>query len=279
MIITIVIPVKNRLNDLKRCLESLKEATQTQIIVIDDHSNQPITSIINKEFPSVEVFVNEGNGVGQARNTGIARVKTPYIMFVDSDDVLLPGWEAVVLNDITNNTDSDVLVYPPTSLKDEAVGDRHLYLEKLIKDYLEDPSELRLALIKFRGVSIIGKVYKTSVINEHRISFGHEIIGEDVMFTTKIGLKANDFFVSEQVWYVISQNENSHNMQQSKASWKTRLNLVVEQAALIKKNIDPQLFKQLHFPVKHYLSRALKGGASWVDIAKYIVQARKLGIW
>jgi glycosyltransferase involved in cell wall biosynthesis len=280
MKITIVIPVKNRYEDLKACLRSIQGAKQTHVIVVDDHSDQSIRDVLSDEFSWVEVYLNSrGKGIGMARNCGLDQVKSEYVMFVDSDDILLPGWEEIVLRDIEAHQNMDVLVYSPTSFNGVGVGERHKYLGELISKYLASPSEITLARLKYRSVSILSKVFKVSFLKSNMIEFGSESIGEDVLFTTKVGILTDLFLVKDDVWYQTLEHEGSHNNQMSQQAWHVRLQLVIDQAKLVKQHTTPELFKELHFPVKHYLTRAIKGRASWVDITKYVVSARRLGIW
>jgi glycosyltransferase involved in cell wall biosynthesis len=280
MKLTIIIPVKNRLVDLKTCLRSIEGAQSTRVIVVDDHSDFLMSEALQAEFSWVEVILNTcGQGIGSARNCGLNLVKSEYVMFVDSDDVLSPGWEDIIMYDISNHPDKDIFVYPPTSFNETGVGERHKYIIDLLNQHKLMNSELSLANLKFRSLAVWSKVYKTKLLDDHQITFGSESMGEDVLFSTKVGLATNQFFISEQVWYQIRESNLSHTTSLTPQQWQVRLHLVIAQAKLIKEHVSPTLFKSLHFPIKHYLTRAVKGHASWIDITKYVVAARKLGIW
>ena len=94
--LTIIVPVYNSENWLKECMESIvlqKTKYSFQIIAIDDGSTDRSGQILNQYIknPCVEVIRQENKGYSGARNAGLERVKSKYIMFVDSDDVLLPN--------------------------------------------------------------------------------------------------------------------------------------------------------------------------------------------
>ena len=58
-----------------------------RVIVVDDGSTEPLP-----ELPAgVEVIRQENQGVARARNAGLARVETPYVLVLDADDRLVPG--------------------------------------------------------------------------------------------------------------------------------------------------------------------------------------------
>jgi glycosyltransferase involved in cell wall biosynthesis len=58
-----------------------------RVVVVDDGSTEPLP-----ELPSgVELIRQENQGVARARNTGLTRVQTPYVLVLDADDRLAPG--------------------------------------------------------------------------------------------------------------------------------------------------------------------------------------------
>lgn len=56
-------------------------------VVVDDGSTEPVPDLP----PEVELFRQENQGVARARNAGLARVETPYVLVLDADDRLAPG--------------------------------------------------------------------------------------------------------------------------------------------------------------------------------------------
>src|SRR4030042_3601558 len=88
--ISVIIPVFNRENELKRALTSVINQTYQnfEIIIIDDCSNNDIYNII-KSFNDkrIKFFKNtENKGVSYSRNTGIKNSQYDIICFLDSDD-------------------------------------------------------------------------------------------------------------------------------------------------------------------------------------------------
>lgn len=93
--LSIIIPCFNMENYIEDCLNSVinqKTEYKFHIIVINDGSTD-LTPIILEKYKSVKnlTIVNQENkGFSGARNTGLDLVDSKYIMFVDSDDKLLP---------------------------------------------------------------------------------------------------------------------------------------------------------------------------------------------
>lgn len=87
---SIIIPHKNIPNLLQRCLDSIPNREDVQIIVVDDNSDPNIVDF--DKFPGLNrsnvevIFTKEGKGAGYARNTGIKYVKGKWLLFSDADD-------------------------------------------------------------------------------------------------------------------------------------------------------------------------------------------------
>jgi glycosyltransferase involved in cell wall biosynthesis len=63
-----------------------------RVVVVDDGSTDPETHAVLRSLPDgVEVVRLQNRGVCAARNAGLARVQTPYVVVVDADDRLAPG--------------------------------------------------------------------------------------------------------------------------------------------------------------------------------------------
>jgi len=96
MKISVVIPVFNAENYLKRCLDSVLGQTllDIEIICIDDCSSDNSLMILKKYAENdvrVKYFKNEINiGQGLTRNRGLDLAKGEYIAFVDCDDWIEP---------------------------------------------------------------------------------------------------------------------------------------------------------------------------------------------
>jgi glycosyltransferase involved in cell wall biosynthesis len=84
--VTVVIPCFNYGRFLDEAVDSaLREGAQ--VVVVDDGSTETLP-----ELPAgVELIRQENEGVARARNAGLARAQTPYVLVLDADDRLAPG--------------------------------------------------------------------------------------------------------------------------------------------------------------------------------------------
>lgn len=91
--ISIVIPVRNREDLVKRTLDSVAAQTRVpdQIILVDNGSTDGTLAVL-QEFASgrdnVLVLSEPRPGAAEARNRGLAAVTEKYVMFFDSDDIM-----------------------------------------------------------------------------------------------------------------------------------------------------------------------------------------------
>ena len=109
--ITIIVPVYNAENYLKKCLDSLVKQTlkDIDIIVINDGSTDKSMKIIEKyciQYDNVRMISRENRGISYSRNEGIKLAKTPYIAFVDSDDYVELDMYEKLYNLITKDESS-----------------------------------------------------------------------------------------------------------------------------------------------------------------------------
>lgn len=89
--VSIVVPVFNVEEYLKRCLDSLLNQTmkEIQIILVDDGSQDNSGKICDEyvqTYENIEVIHQENHGLTYARRVGLERCKGEYVTFVDSDD-------------------------------------------------------------------------------------------------------------------------------------------------------------------------------------------------
>lgn len=86
--VTTVIPAWDVADELAECLRSYETQNLCPaLIIVDNASREALPISSGAEHVRLERRVT----VGAARNEGLARVKTPYVQFMDADDVLEPG--------------------------------------------------------------------------------------------------------------------------------------------------------------------------------------------
>ena len=89
-IYSIIIPYKNCPALLNRCIDSIPQRDDVQIIVVDDNSDETLVDF--DSFPNTArqdvrvVRILDSKGAGKARNVGIEQAKGIWLIFCDCDD-------------------------------------------------------------------------------------------------------------------------------------------------------------------------------------------------
>lgn len=97
MLISVIIPVYNAENFIRRCVDSVLGQTYSkwELIPVDDGSTDSSLRIL-KEYEArdsrIKVIHQENAGPGLARNKGIENASGDYVVFIDSDDVITPDY-------------------------------------------------------------------------------------------------------------------------------------------------------------------------------------------
>ncbi|KTS31395.1 glycosyltransferase family A protein [Pantoea dispersa] len=87
---SIIIPVYNAQNTIRRTLQSVLNQTFSsyEIIVVNDGSRDNSARILQEfaHYPQVTVLNQINAGVSAARNSGLQQAKGEYVLFLDADD-------------------------------------------------------------------------------------------------------------------------------------------------------------------------------------------------
>jgi len=93
--VTVVVPVRNRPEDLRGCLESLERVEYAdgllEIIVVDDASTDDTRAQVSA-FPARLLAMGEQRGASCCRNLGTREAKGDIIAFLDSDCTVGRNW-------------------------------------------------------------------------------------------------------------------------------------------------------------------------------------------
>lgn len=97
---SVIIPVYNRPDEVNELLESLTLQTYKdfEVVVVEDGSSIPCQEVVEKYSDRLDIhYYNKPNsGPGQTRNYGAERSHGEYLIILDSDCILPPGYfEAV----------------------------------------------------------------------------------------------------------------------------------------------------------------------------------------
>lgn len=91
--VSIIVPCFNSIPTIGAAIESslIEEGIQQEIIIVDDGSTDDSFGIARSFEPRLRVLPGPHQGVSAARNRGIAATQGEWVVFLDADDVLIPG--------------------------------------------------------------------------------------------------------------------------------------------------------------------------------------------
>ncbi len=186
VLISVIVPVFNTHEYLKKCLDSIASQSfkDFEVLLIDDGSNKECADFcdeISKSDERITVFHKENQGLGLTRNYGIERAKGKYLTFIDSDDWIDSDCFETAVNEIENSNCDLVfwsyvrefdgfsekkIIFDNDVIFDEE-GCRKLFKRQfgLSKDELHNPE----AMDSLSSVCI--KLFKTSIIKDNNLLF------------------------------------------------------------------------------------------------------------
>ncbi len=90
--IDIILPNYNSSQFIVKTIKSILEQTYKnwRLIIVDDCSDKKTVTILKKYFKKKNIkiyFLKKNHGAGYCRNYAIAESNSPYIAFIDSDDI------------------------------------------------------------------------------------------------------------------------------------------------------------------------------------------------
>ncbi len=98
--LTVVIPVRNRADEIGVAIHSILATAgdaAIEVVVVDDGSTDDTADAVSRLGDRrVRVVRQAAAGVSVARNAGVDAAHALFVAFLDSDDVVLPGWVAAM---------------------------------------------------------------------------------------------------------------------------------------------------------------------------------------
>lgn len=210
--ISVIIPFLNTKKEyISRCLRSINNQTYKnfECFVIDDGSDNKETidyvakiCTVYKNFSYIKLDNNQG--IGYARNVGFDKSTGQIIVFVDSDDMLIPSALEVINTQFSEN-DLDILVFNVWRLTNW-----HLYEVTKIK---QDSSVTNLALdneLITQTQSAWAKAYKKQYLLDNKIRhLDKKLYMEDLYFFFLNLSRAKKIKIIKEKIYVSRNTENS----------------------------------------------------------------------
>ncbi|MDD4273743.1 MAG: glycosyltransferase [Desulfobacter postgatei] len=137
--VSIIITTYNYEKYIDECITSCLDQnsiSEYEIILVDDGSIDDTVSIARKYKNKITIFENENKGVESAANFGIRHAQGKYILRVDADDILLPGYMDNAVKEIEK--DNHFFIYTEYF----TINEKSEIIDKVILPAF-DPEEIR----------------------------------------------------------------------------------------------------------------------------------------
>ncbi|MGX4691856.1 glycosyltransferase family 2 protein [Streptomyces sp. JNUCC 63] len=181
-------------NDVAHIADAVRSALAqgpavSEVVAVDDCSTDGTFELLGRlaeSDPRVRVVRHEENsgGCGTPRNTGLDAVTSPYVMFLDSDDVLPPGAVDALLGAAREEhaeVASGLCVRRELPSGREVPWQEQLYKESAV---LTRPARLPRLV---HDTLCVNKLYRTDFLREHAIRFPEgRFRYEDFVFTARV---------------------------------------------------------------------------------------------
>lgn len=210
---TVIIPHKNCPDLLQRCIDSIPERDDVEIIIVDDNSDNEHVDF--NYFPGMNrkgvqlLFKKEGKGAGFARNQGLNIAQGQWIMFSDSDDFYEPRAFDIIDKNLDDSI--DVLHFASLSRNSDTLEvshERRVVSNESVVNYIEN-SPLADARLRFRNSAPWNKVIQHTIIQKNNLRFEEIPMNNDVFFALRLSLVATRYKVLKDPLYCFTFRANS----------------------------------------------------------------------
>lgn len=212
---SVIIPVYNSEKTLHRCLDSLltEQCSAAEIILVNDGSRDS-SGLICREYAenhsNIRFIDKENGGVSTARNAGLDIAFGDFVLFVDSDDYVLPGFFSI-LDDALRKSPCDLVQFSYCIDNGTEKWDRR-YTPKAAFSREQALPMLIDAMCRKSINGPVAKLYHRKLIEAFHIRFPEGAsVAEDRVFNIVYSFYIQSYVVSDSVVYVVN-TENEHSL-------------------------------------------------------------------
>lgn len=187
--VSVIIPTYNAAAFILKTIQSVISQTfpSIEIIIIDDGSTDNTANIINELTrinSSIHYYHQQNKGVSAARNSGLAKAKGEFVVFLDSDDLLEPDFILKRVLFLQNSSFYDACS-SSVQIIDENDTPRKI-------NFLGAHDNIVEQIMLYRPVYSTcpsNYMFRRSVLEEYKLSFNEKLSSSaDKFFLLKAGL-------------------------------------------------------------------------------------------
>lgn len=205
-----IVPHKNCPALLKRCLESIPDRNDIEIIIVDDNSDKDkIPYICKKNARLIKLGLYESKGAGHARNIGLEAATGKWILFADCDDF----YEKSFMDELDKyvNSSYDFIVFDAYWAINLQTGvvQRDFY-RNILNEYLKDPNNtMKQNKVKHSNNACWNKMISHAYLQRINAKFEEVQACNDGWFVQYIGINTSNIGVINKKLYYYVLNPGS----------------------------------------------------------------------
>lgn len=219
-LISIILPTYNVEDYVGACIDSIAPQLNNlyELIVVDDGSTDSTISIIKdkvKEYNEQKIVVIEkdNGGVSSARNVGFCNSCGKYIIYMDSDDKMLPG-SLRIMEGLIEEKNSDIIITGYDFLINNSKIEQ-TWTSNIRSFYIEDSDSVNL-ISKYLDYSNNerswfpwAKVYKREIIEKYLLHYDESLVccnDFDFVFRYLLCCRSLYFYPYSSVLYSVTRD-------------------------------------------------------------------------
>lgn len=199
---SVIIPHKNVPDLLDRCLKSIPQRSDLEIIIVDDNSDPTIVDF--NKFPGLDsnnvrcYFTKDGRGAGYARNVALKESRGKWLIFADADDYFTDFFPSI-LDKYADDDKTDLVFFNAVGI-DENGKRSFVNVQRYIDNYNNRKRHSELVL-RYGCWAPWTRMIKRNIPIDHDVWFEEVPVGNDMMFVIQSTLYAKTIMVENDFVY------------------------------------------------------------------------------
>ena len=223
-----IIPHKNCPDLLQRCVDSIPERDDVQVIVVDDNSDDDKKPALTerKGLEIVLLDASHSKGAGHARNVGLEKAEGKWLLFPDADDYYKEGFLEVL--DQYKDTDDLDVVYFSSDYVDGSTGEPLQKLSVMRRIDQSSYTEEDVDIIRHYNYPPWDKMVSLKLVRENELYYEESINGNDVLFSLFVGALSKSIKIINDSLYIYLRNPKGLTSSDNIEAQLCRINHVVK---------------------------------------------------
>ena len=174
---SLIVPVYNVAQYLRRCLDSLakQDYSNYEVICINDGSTDESPSILAEyaAYSHFTIIHQENRGLGGARNTGLSHAGGQYIWCIDSDDWIAPDALSRIYAAIKSREQTGVVMIDMTKTYEDGSKNNLSAIRSFLPGEELTCWSLTRHLLLYEGLyAAQARIFRADIIRDFRFSDG-----------------------------------------------------------------------------------------------------------